>query len=137
MLGIPKIQSEWGVTAVRLAMAIIFIVAGWLKFMGGLTTVARSFAAVGVPMPGVTAPFIASLELVGGLLLLFGVLTRWIGIIFAIEFVIATFFVKFRWTGFTDGPVEIMLVAGGVLLALAGPGRVSVDEVWLERPREP
>lgn len=85
-------------------MGIIFTVAGSLKFAAGMTAVARSFATVGVPVPGITAPFIASLELVGGLLLLFGLLTRRMGLIFAIEFVVATFYVKFRWTGFTDGP---------------------------------
>jgi len=36
----------------------------------------------GVPAPGVLAPFVAGLELVGGMLLILGVATRWISLPF-------------------------------------------------------
>ena len=34
-----------------------------------------------------------------------------------------------------DSRLELMLLAAGILLLLAGPGRVAVDEAWLERRR--
>ena len=36
------------------------------------------------------------------------------------------------WPGLKDGLLG-MLLAGGILLLLAGAGRASVDEVWLEK----
>jgi putative oxidoreductase len=130
---IGKIDPAWGITAVRLAMAIIFIVSGWLKYVAGAAVVAGSFVSLGVPFAPASGRVILVLELVGGLLLLVGIATRWLGLFFAIEFVVALLVVKARWNGFNDGPVELMLLAGGILLFLTGPGKASVDEVWLEK----
>ena len=69
----------------------------------------------------------------GGVLLLLGIATRWLGLLFMIEALVALLVVKPKWNGFNDGPVELMLFAAGILLFIAGPGKVSVDEVWLER----
>lgn len=129
------IDPAWGVTAVRLAMAIILIVAGWLKYVAGAAVVASTFASLGVPFAAGSGRLVLGLELVGGLLFLFGIATRWLGLLFAIEFLVALLVVKSKWSGFNDGPVELMLLAGGILLFLAGPGKASVDELWLEKPR--
>lgn len=133
MRGIWGIDSGWGVTAVRIAMALIFIVAGWGKVAGGLGNVGTAFARLGMPVPGVTGPFIALLELIGGFALLIGLFTRWLGLVFAIQFVVATFYVKFANQGWNAGRIDLMLLAGGILLFLAGPGKAAVDELWLEK----
>lgn len=125
------INSGWGITAVRLAMAAICIVAGGRKWSGGLGVVIDNFAQIGVPLPTLAGPSIAVLELVGGLLLALGIVTRWLGLVFAVRFVLAAFFVKFPTQGWDAGRLDLLLVAGGVLLFLAGPGRAAVDEVWL------
>ena len=133
MWRIAKIDPAWGITALRLATAIIFMVAGWLKYVAGNAAVAGSFASLGIPLAPVSARFILGLELVGGVLLLLGIATRWLGLLFMIEALVALLVVKPKWNGFNDGPVELMLFAAGILLFIAGPGKVSVDEVWLER----
>lgn len=133
MRRIRTIDAAWGITTLRLAMAIIFLVAGWLKYVAGTAAVASSFASLGVPFPAVSGRLVLGLELVGGLLLLLGIATRWLGLLFAIEFLVALLLVKSRWNGFNDGPVELMLLAGGLLLFLVGPGKASLDEVWLEK----
>jgi putative oxidoreductase len=135
MRGIGGIDPGWGVTAVRVAMALIFIVAGWAEIAGGLGNVANAFTRMGMPMPGVSGPFIALLELIGGAALLVGLFSRWLGLVFAIEFVVATFFVKFAGQGWNAGRLDLMLLAGGILLFLAGPGRAAIDNAWLERGR--
>ena len=134
MRGIAGIDPGWGITIVRVAMAVIFIAAGWLKFMAGTTAVAGSFAKMGFPAPGGVGPFIMALELVGGLLLLLGFAGRWMGLLYAIEFLVATAYVKLPLGGLTAARLDLMLLAGGLLLFLAGPGRAAVDELWLERP---
>jgi uncharacterized membrane protein YphA (DoxX/SURF4 family) len=81
------------------------------------------------------APFIGILELVGGSLLLLGILGRWLGLLFAIEFVVATFYVKLPASGWAQSRLDLMLLAGGLALFLAGPGRAAVDRMWLEKER--
>jgi putative oxidoreductase len=84
-------------------------------------------AKYGFPMPGAFAFVAATLELGGGLLLLIGLFGRWLGLLFAIQFVIALFWVKL------PGRLDLMLVAAALLFFLAGSGRASVDEAWLEK----
>lgn len=135
MRGVAGVDPGWGITAVRVAMAIIFIAAGYGKFTGGAAGVAGYFSQVAIPMPSVAAPLIIALELLGGIALLIGLFARWIGLLFAIEFIVAAFYVKMPAVGWAASRLDLMLLAGGILLFLAGPGRLAVDEMWLERPR--
>jgi putative oxidoreductase len=128
-----SLDAGWGVAAVRVVMGLVFLTAGWSKVAAGLGTVASNFAKMGMPLPGVTGPFIALLELIGGVLLLGGVVGRWLGLLFAVEFVVAAFLVKLPTAGWAGARLDLMLLAGAVLLFFAGSGRLSVDEVWLER----
>jgi uncharacterized membrane protein YphA (DoxX/SURF4 family) len=66
------------------------------------------------------APFIAILELVGGLLLLVGVATRVIG-------------VQLPGRGWNASELDRMLLVACVLFVLAGPGAAALDRLWWER----
>jgi putative oxidoreductase len=130
MRGIWGIDPAWGITPVRIAMGLIFVIAGWGKVMGGVGNVATSFSRIGIPAPGIAGPFIAYLELIGGAALLAGLFGRWLGLVFALEFVVATFYVKFAGQGWNAGRLDLMLLAGGILLFVAGPGRAAIDRLW-------
>jgi putative oxidoreductase len=132
MRGISGIDPGWGVTIVRVAFAIIMIHAGWLKwFHSGVTTgVTASMAKYGFPVPVAFAFVASTLELVGGLLLLIGLFGRWLGLLFAIQFAIAFFWVKLP-VGFAGGRLDLMLVAAALLFLFAGSGRASADDAWL------
>jgi putative oxidoreductase len=130
-----SMDSGWGVAAVRVVMGLVFIAAGWNKVAVGFGTVATNFGKMGMPAPGLTGPFIALLELIGGALLLVGLAGRWLGLLFAIEFVVAAFVVKLPSVGWAGARLDLMLLAGGVLLFFTGSGRLSIDDVWLERRR--
>ena len=122
-----------GVAAVRVVMGLIFVGAGWSKVAAGFGAVAANFGKMAMPVPGITGPFIALLELIGGALLLVGVAGRWLGLLFAVEFVVAAFLVKLPTAGWAGARLDLMLLAGALLLLFAGSGRLSIDEVWLER----
>lgn len=62
--------------------------AGILKFVYVNQGVGR-FTKLGFPMPGATATFVATFEIVGGLCLLAGLYTRLVAIGFSIEMVVA------------------------------------------------
>ena len=135
MRGIGTVDPGWGITAVRIAMGLILLIAGYGKVVGGIGGVAEAFAGMGVPLPGVTAPLVAVLELVGGAALLVGLAGRWLGVLFAIQFAYITFLLRLPEQAWAPARLDVMILAGAILLILAGSGRASVDEVWLERDR--
>ena len=73
---------------VRLMVGSVFFWEGLLKFVYTNQGVGR-FTKLGMPIPDLLAPAIAYLEIGGGLLLIFGLATRWIAVPFIIEMVVA------------------------------------------------
>jgi len=129
MRGVFGIDPGWGITPVRIVMGLIFVVAGYTKLtVTGLPAVTAGFAKYSIPLPGIAALLIAVLELVGGLLLLGGFGTRLLGTLFTCEFIVTTFWVKFRLMGWNDGRLDLMILAGALLLVFAGPGRAALDK---------
>jgi putative oxidoreductase len=109
-----------------------FFMHGWQKlFQFGIPGVTNAFTQIGVPIPGVTAPLVAVLELVGGALLLVGLATRPAAILLALEMLVATLLVHLPAGFFLPNGVEfvLLLLAGVVTLALTGPGAFAVDRV--------
>ena len=133
MRGIGGIEPGWGIAIVRISMGLVIAVHGYQKFAGGLANVSPFFATLSIPLPGVMGPFIAVLELAGGILLLLGLAGRWLGLLFALEHIVTTFWVKVPMQGWNSSELERMLLAGGIVLFLAGPGKLAIDEVWLEK----
>ena len=128
-----SIDSAWGITIVRISTGLIFAVHGVEKFAAGLAGVTAFFTKVGIPAPGLMAPLVAILELVGGILLIAGVATRWIGLLFAIEMLVTTLYVVIPVRGWDASDLDRALLASSLLLMLAGGGRASIDSIWLEK----
>ena len=133
MRGICGMDPGWGVLVVRVSMGLVFLVHGAQKFMGGISGVAGYFAKVGVPMPELLAPVIATVELLGGILLILGLVTRWVGLLLALEMVVTGFWVQIPSRGWNASDLDRTLLATGLLLLLAGPGRAAIDHLWIEK----
>ncbi len=133
MKRIVGIDPSWGVTLVRVSTGLIFVVHGVQKFAGGLSGVTAFFAKIGIPVPGVMGPFVATLELVGGVLLIVGLATRWISLLFVIEMLVTTLWVQMPTRGWNASDLDRALLASSLLLVLAGSGRASLDAIWLEK----
>ena len=112
----------------RVVLGVIMLYHGWPKLtdLGGTID---GFAGMGVPLPALGALFSTVAEVGGGLLLLLGVLTDVAGLLVAIDMLGAIIFVHAK-NGFAvnEGGVEwpLALLAMGLAVALAGPGRFSV-----------
>ena len=132
MKGIAGVHPDWGITVVRLMTGLVFAIHGYQKF-AGLDGAIAFFTKVGIPFPGLVAPFIASLELVGGILLILGVATRVVAGLFAVEMLVTTFWVIFPARGWNASELDRMLLVACVLLILAGPGAAALDRLWWER----
>jgi putative oxidoreductase len=134
MRGIFGLDPGWGVTVVRVVMGALLAAHGYAKLADGVAGVAEFFAQIAIPLPEVSAVLVMLLELVGGLFLVIGLFARWLGLLFTIEFLVIVFYVKrFPAGGLREADFELMLLAAAVLLFLAGGGRASVDQLWLER----
>jgi putative oxidoreductase len=127
-------RAKWAAVPLRLVMGIIFAVAGYMKLVGIATTV-EYFAKQGFPVPVATAWFITLLELCGGIALLLGLLVRYLGLIYTIEFIVAAFWVKLPTQGYAAARLDLLLLAGAVALYFLGAGRWSIDSVWLVKEK--
>jgi putative oxidoreductase len=136
MRALEDIHPGWGITAVRAMMGIILIKAG-LDKLPNLAGFAGFLGQIGFPAPEVMAPFIGILELVGGILVLVGFGAHWLGLIFLVEFLVTTFIVKLPRMGWDPTRIDLMMLAGALMLLLAGAGKASVDEMLARRRAEP
>jgi len=120
-------QLSLGLAALRVAVATIFIKHGAQKlFVFGFSGVTGAFTQMGVPLPGVTGPFIALLEFFGGIALVIGLLTRLIALGFVCDMLGAILLVKLK-SGFSHYELEFLLLGSSLALVLTGAGEFSVD----------
>jgi putative oxidoreductase len=127
-------KHRYAPVLLRLVMGIIFSVAGYTKLVGIAGTI-DYFTKLGFPVPVVTAWFITLLELGGGIALILGLLVRYLGLVYTIEFIVAAFWVKLPMQGYAAARLDLMLLAGAAALYFLGAGRWSIDSIWLEKDK--
>jgi Predicted membrane protein len=111
--------------SLRLMLGILFIVHAVLKFTS-MALMVQFFSHIGIPLPSIAVPFIASLELVGGVCLILGVGTRIFSALLTIDMIVAISTARLS-AGFVGGyEFELTLVAGLVALVLSGPGALAL-----------
>ncbi|WP_144672374.1 DoxX family protein [Arthrobacter sp. U41] len=124
-------------TILRIVTGFLFAAHGWQKFNEfTIAGTQAAFAQMGVPAANVAAPVIATLELIGGVALIVGVLTRVFAALLAANMLGALFLVHapagiFAATGGYE--LVLILAAAAVALAFVGAGKVSVDKALFGR----
>jgi putative oxidoreductase len=113
---------------------IVFIAHGIPKFYdisGGY----GFFQSINLP-PELFIP-IALLEVIGGLAILFGILTRIASALFIIEMIGAIVTAKLS-NGFIGGyEFELLLISICITLVILGPGKISIENYLLKREISP
>ena len=120
----------------RLVAGVLFATTGWVA-VHALDDVTAYFAELGIPLPGVSAVLVGFGELLCGVLLVVGLLSRLAAVPLIVFMVVAIAAAKLPGVhGVRDFLmlVEPSLVAMLVAIAITGPGEVSVD-AWLARRR--
>lgn len=131
----PSASASLGLLVLRVVVGAVFAAHGAQKiFEYTLPGAIGSFAGMGIPLPEIAAPVVAFVELIGGILLIAGLLTRPVGILLAVDMAVALVAVHLPaglWVG--EGGFEFVAVLGVVALALAftGAGRFSLDAALL------
>lgn len=89
----PPVTGQSSILILRLMVGGVFFWEGILKFVYPNQGVGR-FTKLGFPMPETLAHFVAVGEIIGGLLLIFGLLTRITAFYFIIQMIVAVFSTK-------------------------------------------
>lgn len=150
----PPTDGPRSILLLRLMAGGVFFWEGLLKFAYANQGVGR-FTKLGMPFPEFTATFIACLEIGGGLLLLSGLMTRWISIPFIIEMVVAILSTKISvflgtsplplppappkvglWAVLHEIRADYAQILTTAFLLIKGPGKWSLDAVLLRRSQK-
>jgi len=141
----PPVDGPRSVILLRLMAGGVFFWEGVLKFVYVNQGVGR-FTKLGMPFPVFTADFVGCLEIVGGLLLMWGLLTRVIAIPFVIEMIVAMLSTKISlylgtsplplppappkigvWAVLHEIRSDYAQIMVSLFLLINGPGKWSID----------
>jgi putative oxidoreductase len=123
-------MTDVGLLVLRIVVGVVFAAHGAQKVFGmGFDGVTNGFAQMGIPLPHVTGPLVAVLELTGGVALILGALTRLFALGLAINMLGAIYFVHLPNGFFLPNGIEFAFTLCGACLAimLIGAGFLSVD----------
>ena len=127
--GILKDATFMGIRSV---VGVIFILHGMGKFNPGFV---NFISSLGLP-PEMQIP-IALAEVVPGILMIFGIFTRFSASLLSIVMIGAIFLVKGAQniTGEKAVEFDLILLAVSLLIIVAGPGRISIAHAIKKIPR--
>jgi len=147
----PPLSAPRSTVLIRCMAGTVFLWEGILKFVYVNQGVGR-FTKLGMPLPELTANFVAVLEIVGGLLLIAGLMTRLIAIPFVIEMIVAMLSTKITlylgtsplplppsppqigmWAVLHEIRSEYAQIMSALFLFAAGPGPWSLDALLARR----
>lgn len=141
----PPVTGESTIIIIRLMAGTVFFWEGILKFVYVNQGVGR-FTKLGFAFPETTAHIIATGEIIGGLLLIFGLFTRITAFYFIIQMTVAVLSTKIDlflgtsplplppappkmgiWAVLHEIRSDYAQILSCLFLLIAGPGRMSLD----------
>jgi putative oxidoreductase len=138
--------SAWAESTAK-AIVLIRILIGWVflsegiqKFLFPDTLGVGRFVKIGIPWPHAMAPFVGTVEIVCGTLVLVGLLTRFAVIPLLGVIAVALYstkivaFAKFGfWGTLHEARTDVSMLLGLIFLVLVGGGSWSLDSVLRSR----
>ncbi len=117
----------------RWVIGLIFLQQGYVKLFVGRVQFMKLFPSWG--FPAYFTYIAGALELFGGILLILGLVTRIVGLLFAIEMGIAfaTVHLHHDWSDAHTAGLVLLLCTGSFVLASLGAGSWSIDGAGFER----
>ena len=147
----PPLTAPRSTVIMRVMVGGVFLSEGILKFVYTNQGVGR-FTKLGIPAPELTATFVGSLEIVGGILLIVGLFTRVIAVPFIIEMVVAILTTKISlylgtsplplppalpkvgfWAVMHETRSDYAQILTSIFLLIVGPGSWSFDALLRRR----
>jgi putative oxidoreductase len=122
---------------IRLVVGGVFLSEGIQKFLFPAALGVGRFVKIGIPAPEVMAPFVGVVEIVGGLLLLFGLLTRLAAVPLIVDMLVAIYTTKIPmlhaqgfWGMAHEARVDYAMLLGSAFLLIVGAGPWSIDRTY-------
>lgn len=119
---------------VRIMVGSVFLSEGIQKFLFSDSLGIGRFTRFGIPAPELTAPFVGCVEVLCGLLVLGGLLTRFASIPLIVIMITAIYSTKIPillekdfWTMAHEARTDWSMLLGSIFLFIAGPGKWSLD----------
>jgi putative oxidoreductase len=129
-------RFQWvGPLLVRASLGAVFATSGWGK-LHNLGQVTGFFTELGIPFPGFNAVLASGTELIGGLLLLAGLFTRFAALPLVVTMVVAILTARrpeIDGVASLLGFIEFTYIAALLWLAVSGAGRASLDALFARR----
>lgn len=117
-------HRSFGLLLIRIAIGMVFLAHGWSK-VGNMAATEGMFSQY-FGLPAWVAVFIAYLEVIGGVAMILGILTRVFGVILGIEMIVAYFLTGGLGVGYKPHELELVLMLLSFGVALTGSGRWSL-----------
>ncbi len=125
------------VLLVRVLVGGVFLSEGVQKFVFPHALGVGRFIKIGIPIPTVMAPFVGVVEIVAGLLLVVGLVTRLAAVPLIIDMLVAIATTKIPlcikdgfWAMAHEARTDYSMILGSIFLLIVGSGPISVDN-WL------
>jgi uncharacterized membrane protein YphA (DoxX/SURF4 family) len=123
--------ADWGLFILRLGLAIVFFAHGLPKIKD-VSQMSGFLAQMKIPFPVLASWIVALLETVGSVLLVLGLGTRVLGLLFAFNMFVAAYMAKIRtmkatFVGQPGWEFEFSLLVGSLALVFTGAGSLSID----------
>jgi putative oxidoreductase len=134
---LPRVLRAEGPAAmvvVRVVVGLVFLSEGIQKFLFPGDLGPGRFAKIGIPAPEILAPFVGTLEIVGGIALVVGLGSRVFAVPLLLDMLVAITSTKLLtigrngfWKTAHEARTDVLMIAGLLLVMALGPGRRSLD----------
>ncbi len=119
---------------VRLMTGCVFLSEGIQKLLFADTLGSGRFARIGIPAPDFFGPFVGTVEILGGILILVGLWTRYAAIPLTVVMIVAIVTTKIPmltekgfWIMAHESRTDWAMLIGLVVIQILGSGRWSLD----------
>jgi len=119
---------------IRLMVGGVFLAEGIQKFLFPVALGVGRFQRIGIPAPGFMASFVGAVEIIFGILLIAGLLTRLAAIPLIIDIGVAIAATKIPlclqkgfWPAVHEARTDFAMLLGSIFLLIVGAGPLSLD----------
>jgi len=127
----------------RLLVGWVFLTEGIHKFLFPVALGVGRFTKIGIPAPQFFAPFVGTVEIACGILVIVGLLTRVGGLLLLINISVAILTTKLPmltkvgfWATMHESRTDICMWLGSMFLIIVGAGPWSVDIPLMRRNQD-
>jgi uncharacterized membrane protein YphA (DoxX/SURF4 family) len=140
---VRQLRTSKAILLIRILVGWVFLSEGIQKLLFPAALGVGRFEKIGIPAPQFLAPFVGAVEIVCGILLLLGLITRLASIPLLIDITVAILTTKVPmlmksgvWATLHEARTDLCMVFGLIFLLICGGGALSLDAKGVLSPNE-